>query len=127
MPDASETMDSSLLSLDGDGGGQWDQFAVNRDKFGVESTFNEELYTTALDKSSCGISEQEAARIAREIETQTGGSSNYHLLEERGGELDGDDVSTYGFDLGQGGEGARVGKLQGGQRGGIARSQMDHL
>jgi len=76
-----------------DSGAGWDQFAVNRDKFGVETTFNEELYTTALKKESCNISEQEAARIAREIESQTG-TTNYHILEERGGELDADEVSA---------------------------------
>lgn len=71
MPDP-DVPDSSLLSLEDSATG-WDQFAVNREKFGVETTFKEELYTSALDKRRCNISEQEAARIAREIETQVGG------------------------------------------------------
>lgn len=97
MPELSEEGGGAgLLALD-DGGADWDQFAANRDKFGYQSTYNENLYTTELNKQSCNISEQEAARIAREIETQAPGTSNYHMLEERGGELDdGDEVGGCG-------------------------------
>lgn len=35
---------------------------------GVETSYDENLYTTLLDKSNCGISEQEASRLAAEIE-----------------------------------------------------------
>jgi len=84
-PDEGDESSMFHLESDADAGG-WDQFAVNRDKFGVESTFDELIYTTRLDRDKCGISEQEAARIAREIEMQ--GSNNVHLLEERGKQLD---------------------------------------
>ena len=47
MPEGDDT---HLFSLESDSGGGWDQFAVNRDKFGVVTTFNEEFYTTRLDK-----------------------------------------------------------------------------
>ena len=61
----------------------WDQFAANKSKFNVDTTFDENLYTTAIDKNaSGGISEAEAARIAREIMSQD--SSNIHVQEERG-------------------------------------------
>lgn len=121
MPDADEA--APHLSLD-DGGGTWDQFAVNRDKFGVETTFKEELYTTALDKRNCGISEAEAARIAREIESQ--GTTNYHLLEERGGEVDGGD-QVGGRAAGVGGRGRQqAGRSSAGQggRGGPCRCRL---
>ena len=44
---------------------------VRRDKsmFGVETTFDESMYTTSIDRSGGGITEAEAARIAREIES----------------------------------------------------------
>ena len=88
----------TLMSLEEDVGTGWDQFAVNREKFGIESSFHEEVYTKPLDKTHCPISESEAARIAWEIEKQAPsnalGGAYYHLLEERGGELtDTPDVS----------------------------------
>jgi PAB1-binding protein PBP1 len=85
MPDADD--DGGLLGLEGGGGGggEWDQFAVNREKFGVESTFDEHIYTTKIDRKNCAISEAEAERLAREIERGNNfATSNVHLLEERG-------------------------------------------
>ena len=71
-------------------GGKWDQFSANQAHFGVISTFDEDLYTTKLDKSRIsGISEEEAARIAAEIESQS--SRNFHMAEERGQALGADD------------------------------------
>jgi len=66
----------------------WDQFATNKKKFGVKSTYQEELYTTALDKSSDFYKEkeQEATKIAFEIENSK--ANNPHLMEERGYELE---------------------------------------
>ena len=69
--------------------GKWDQFAANEQLFNVRATYDENLYTTALDKSSVGAHKQrEAARLAREIEGQT--TSNIHLAEERGQKVEGD-------------------------------------
>ena len=69
----------------GGGGGaaaQWDQFAANKSMFGVDTSFDETMYTTSIDKSAGGISEAEAARIAREIQSSV--SANVHMQEERG-------------------------------------------
>uniref|UniRef100_A0A0D6QRJ7 LsmAD domain-containing protein n=1 Tax=Araucaria cunninghamii TaxID=56994 RepID=A0A0D6QRJ7_ARACU len=61
----------------------WDQFETNKTLFGVESTFDEELYTTKLEKGpQTKDLEREAARIAREIEGWS--TRNIHLAEERG-------------------------------------------
>jgi PAB1-binding protein PBP1 len=58
----------------------WDQFETNKTLFGVESTFNEELYTTKLERGpQTREREREAWRIAREIEGQT--TRNVHLAE----------------------------------------------
>eukprot|EP00934_Nitzschia_sp_Nitz4_P000099 Nitzschia sp. Nitz4//scaffold96_size78090//12139//15166//NITZ4_005485-RA/size78090-augustus-gene-0.0-mRNA-1//1//CDS//3329560546//99//frame0 len=63
--------------------GQWDQFKANQELFNVNATFDENLYTTALDKSQIDRTKiAEAERIAREIENTT--SSNIHISEERG-------------------------------------------
>jgi hypothetical protein len=105
MPD--DGLDSSAFLLEGGGGGleeelgggggggsngAWNQFEVNRSKFGVTSTFDENIYTTRLDKTNCAISEAEAARIAAEIEGHAyhGAAANYnaHIAEERGFQVD---------------------------------------
>ena len=90
VPDASE---NTNMSLESGGNGEWDQFAVNRQLFGAQSTYDETYYTTAIDRSSESYKRREAnaARIAREIEgTQ---STNVHMREERGhaAQHDGDD------------------------------------
>lgn len=57
---------------------------------GGQSTYTEEMYTTAIDRSAPGYKrrEAEAARLAREIEGQT--SSNAHIREERGQAVEND-------------------------------------
>lgn len=58
----------------------WDQFEANETLFGVKSTFNEELYTTKLDKGpQMRELEKEALRIAKEIEGE--GTRDLHLAE----------------------------------------------
>ncbi|KAL0319423.1 UNVERIFIED_CONTAM: Polyadenylate-binding protein-interacting protein 3 [Sesamum angustifolium] len=66
----------------------WDQFEANETLFGVKSTFNEELYTTKLERGpQMRELEREALRIAREIEGED--TLDFHLAEERGIQLDG--------------------------------------
>lgn len=47
----------------------WDQFAANEQMFGVTTSFDEEVYTTKLDRSAADYKEREreARRIASEI------------------------------------------------------------
>ncbi|KDN45579.1 hypothetical protein K437DRAFT_256499 [Tilletiaria anomala UBC 951] len=65
-------------------GGRWDQFATNEAKFGLKTDYNEELYTTKLDKSGVdfAVREKEAARLAAEIMSTA--TNDAHLAEERG-------------------------------------------
>lgn len=69
--------------------GAWDQFEVNEKKFGVQSSWDENLYTTRLDKSAPDylIRLKEAEKIAKEIEKE-GHNGNVHLAEERGIAID---------------------------------------
>uniref|UniRef100_K3WV04 LsmAD domain-containing protein n=1 Tax=Globisporangium ultimum (strain ATCC 200006 / CBS 805.95 / DAOM BR144) TaxID=431595 RepID=K3WV04_GLOUD len=61
----------------------WNQFEANEKLFGVVSSYDENIYTTKLDKSKISTQQsREAERIALEIERQT--STNFHLQEERG-------------------------------------------
>lgn len=60
----------------------WDQFEVNKTLFGVKSTFDEELYTTRLERGpQTRELEREAQRIAREIEGEQ--THDLHLAEVR--------------------------------------------
>ncbi|CAH8370000.1 unnamed protein product [Eruca vesicaria subsp. sativa] len=61
----------------------WDQFKVNEELFGVTSTFNEEMYTTTLDRGSRTRElEEKAMSVAKEIEDENTG--DLHVAEERG-------------------------------------------
>lgn len=72
------------LSLESTGTAGWDQFEANARLFGATSSYDENLYTTRIDRSdpSYKRKEAEAARIAREIESSD--TDNVHMREERG-------------------------------------------
>ncbi|KAL8711363.1 MAG: hypothetical protein Q9220_004260 [cf. Caloplaca sp. 1 TL-2023] len=71
------------MSLEGTGGA-WDQFQANEQRFGLRSDYNENIYTTSIDRSHPDFHrrEAEALRIAQEIEG--GQADNAHVREERG-------------------------------------------
>jgi hypothetical protein len=87
VPEGPDTTDYSLES---NSAGTWDQFATNSQLFGAKSTYDENLYTTSIDRSAPSYKrrEAEAERIAREIEGST--STNAHIREERGQAPDND-------------------------------------
>ncbi|MCJ1308364.1 hypothetical protein MMC25_002017 [Agyrium rufum] len=76
----SDTALESLESTTGD----YDQFKVNEQRFGVRSDYDENFYTTHIDRSNplYSMRAAEADRIAREIEGQQ--TNNVHIREERG-------------------------------------------
>ncbi|OCF38691.1 hypothetical protein I317_07518 [Kwoniella heveanensis CBS 569] len=61
----------------------WDQFETNERLFGAKTNFQEELYTTKLNKTGADYKkrEKEADRLAAEIMGTT--VKNSHVLEER--------------------------------------------
>ena len=76
--------DSSIdMALEDSGDTSWDQFATNERMYGVQSSYDENIYTTAIDRSNPMYKqrEAEAARIAREIEGSVAASA--HVAEER--------------------------------------------
>ncbi|SCU85794.1 LADA_0D09714g1_1 [Lachancea dasiensis] len=83
VPDTSESFELSE-GLE-DNKESWNQFAVNEEKFGITSSFDEHLYTTRINKNDPSYRDRlkEADRIAKDIEAQ-GMSGNVHLAEERG-------------------------------------------
>ncbi|EFH59124.1 hypothetical protein ARALYDRAFT_897659 [Arabidopsis lyrata subsp. lyrata] len=65
---------------------KWNQFEVNESLFGVKSTFDEEIYTTRLERGpQTKQLEEQARKIAREIEAET--TRDLHVAEERGLQL----------------------------------------
>jgi PAB1-binding protein PBP1 len=65
----------------------WDQFEANEKLFGTRTDFDEEIYTTKLDRSGKDFKERErkAEALAREIMASS--SANPHVQEERGGPM----------------------------------------
>ena len=95
-------------SMDGRGVGNWNQFEANQKIQGYnpnKASFDENLYTTKLDKSQLSKAKQmEAQRLAAEIEKSMTG--NVHLQEERGQKTeggDGNDEEALSAVLGTGG------------------------
>ncbi|GAP83677.1 hypothetical protein SAMD00023353_0500690 [Rosellinia necatrix] len=93
-PSGSEGLDMTLEKSTG--GRPWDQFAVNERQFGIKTTYDENIYTTAIDKSHPQYKERlaKADKAAKEIESSA--TTTAHHAEERqmnfvGGDNAGDD------------------------------------
>lgn len=56
-------------NANGNGNANWDQFSANEQLFGVKASFDEDVYTTKLDRNAPDFKERErrAAKIASEI------------------------------------------------------------
>jgi PAB1-binding protein PBP1 len=82
VPDAGYELDGSLEKSSSTGGA-WDQFAENERLFGLKTDYDENIYTTAIDKSHPQYKERLAAaeRKAREIERSV--ATTAHVAEER--------------------------------------------
>ncbi|KAG5734677.1 hypothetical protein E4T56_gene18681, partial [Termitomyces sp. T112] len=80
-PDGPLPADDDTFAITGNTA--WDQFAVNEKLFGLKTDFDENLYTTKLDRSAADFKERErhAQRIANEIISAT--TNNPHIAEER--------------------------------------------
>ncbi|BGP45996.1 poly(A)-binding protein binding protein [Rhodotorula kratochvilovae] len=69
------------------GGKGWDQFAVNESRFGLKTDYDDEIYTTKLDRSGNDFKAREARAAQLEKEILKGTSpfaNNAHVAEERG-------------------------------------------
>ena len=82
------------MSLESAAAGEWDQFKANEQKFGLKSDYDENIYTTRIDRSNpqYALQLQKAERIAKEIEGDF--SANPHVREERGHKDEGLDEET---------------------------------
>ncbi|KAJ2792488.1 poly(A)-binding protein binding protein [Coemansia linderi] len=85
VPDESDALESLESGLGHASGSStsWDQFATNEQLFGLTTDFDEEIYTTRLDRTRADykVREREAIRIAHEIQSTP--FQNSHVAEER--------------------------------------------
>lgn len=84
--------------------GAFDQFAENKEKFGVKSDFDISLYSTRVEYDEVplycccrGLTPRELRRVAASMEKEmrATGSTNLHVLEERGMEVNLNDEDLY--------------------------------
>jgi PAB1-binding protein PBP1 len=69
------------------GAGQsWNQFEANERLFGLKSDYDENIYTTTLDRSHPDFNRRSAAaaKIVAELEGQSSAGLSAHMAEERG-------------------------------------------
>jgi PAB1-binding protein PBP1 len=82
--DADLSLEGAAKAKSPSRGAEWDQFEANERLYGVKSDYDENLYTTAIDRTNPLYKQRLAAaeRIAREIEGAS--AMNSHVAEERG-------------------------------------------
>ncbi|KAI1147804.1 hypothetical protein F4825DRAFT_465387 [Nemania diffusa] len=87
-PTGSEGLDLTLEKSTS--GRTWDQFAVNERQFGIKTTYDENIYTTPIDKSHPQYKERfaKAEKTAKEIEGSA--TTTAHHAEERQMNFSGD-------------------------------------
>lgn len=90
-PSGSEGLDMTLEKSTS--GKQWDQFAVNERQFGIRTTYDENIYTTVIDKSHPQYKERlaKADKAAKEIESSAT-TTSHHAEERQMNHTGGDDV-----------------------------------
>lgn len=81
VPDANDKVDGSLEKSSSSGA--WDQFAENERLFGIKTDYDENIYTTEINKNHPQYRERIAAaeKKAREIERSVAATA--HVAEER--------------------------------------------
>ena len=82
VPDSTDGTDGGLEAT-APSGAAWDQFEANRRLFGLSTDYDENIYTTTIDRGNPHYKDRVAAadRKAREIERST--PTTAHVAEER--------------------------------------------
>ncbi|KAH6900101.1 hypothetical protein B0T10DRAFT_15184 [Thelonectria olida] len=83
VPDSNDTSANNGALEKASSGGAWDQFAENERLFGLKTDYDENIYTTAINKNHPQYRQRIAAaeRKAREIERSA--ATTAHVAEER--------------------------------------------
>jgi len=82
VPETTDNMDGSLEGLSSGGQG-WDQFEANSRLFGLTSNYDENIYTTTIDRNNPSYKDKAAMadRAVREINQSAPATA--HVAEER--------------------------------------------
>ena len=65
--------------------GEWNQFELNKKKYNVSSSYNENNYTTKLDPNLIPQEHKvKTEKIIQEIYSNSNNATNIHVLEDRG-------------------------------------------
>lgn len=83
MPDSTDGMDEGLESSSNKNNAPWDQFAENERRFGIKTDYDENIYTTAIDKSHPQYRERMAAAEKKAREISGSQAATAHVAEER--------------------------------------------
>ncbi|KAG5945212.1 hypothetical protein E4U53_006752 [Claviceps sorghi] len=81
VPDASDGLDGSLEASSSSG--PWDQFAANEKLFGLKTDYDENMYTTAINKTHPQFRERMAAAERKAKEIERSAPVTAHVAEER--------------------------------------------
>ena len=81
VPDANDIADGGLESSSNSG--PWDQFAANERLFGLKTDYDENIYTTAIDRSHPQFRERIAAAERKAKEIERSAPTTAHVAEER--------------------------------------------
>ncbi|TWU74903.1 hypothetical protein ED733_004028 [Metarhizium rileyi] len=81
VPDATDGVDGSLEATASRG--HWDQFAANEKLFGLQTDYDENMYTTAIDRSHPQFRERMAAAEQKAKEIERSVATTSHVAEER--------------------------------------------
>lgn len=82
VPDDTDTFDMTLEKSN-TGGQQWDQFGENERRFGLKSDYDENIYTTTINKSHPQHKERMAAADKKAREIERSAATTAHVAEER--------------------------------------------
>ncbi|PHH67887.1 hypothetical protein CDD80_443 [Ophiocordyceps camponoti-rufipedis] len=81
VPDTTDGVDSSLEGSSNSG--PWDQFAENERLFGLKTDYDENIYTTAINRSHPQFRERCAAADKKAREIERSAPATAHVAEER--------------------------------------------
>ncbi|KAM0276931.1 hypothetical protein ACHAQH_006262 [Verticillium albo-atrum] len=81
MPDSTDGMDEGLETSNNKV--PWDQFAENERRFGIKTDYDENIYTTAIDKNHPKYRERMAAAEKKAREISGSQAATAHVAEER--------------------------------------------
>ncbi|EGN99245.1 hypothetical protein SERLA73DRAFT_160712 [Serpula lacrymans var. lacrymans S7.3] len=83
-----EGLDETTFGAGAGANSSWNQFDVNEKLFGLKTDFDENLYTTKLDRTAADYKERERKALLIANQIISGTTNNSHIAEERNMNVD---------------------------------------